>query len=179
MRVTCSQAGLALWLPAAALARPATDRAGAAAIDAFVETQRQRHGIQGLALAVVRGDEILHVQGYGTAGGGRTVVPETPFYLGSVPKSFTALAAMQLVEAGRLELDRPVQDYLPWFEVADPQASAQITVRHLLNQTSGLSRAGYTGPDRPGSELCGQSREAGPSARPHHQPGAFGAGPGL
>jgi CubicO group peptidase (beta-lactamase class C family) len=45
---------------------------------------------------------------------------------------------MQLVEAGKIELDAPVQRYLPWFRVADPQASAQMTVRHLLNQTSGL-----------------------------------------
>ena len=45
---------------------------------------------------------------------------------------------MQLVEDGKVELDAPVQCYLPWFRVADPQASAQITVRHLLNQTSGL-----------------------------------------
>ena len=53
-------------------------------------------------------------------------------------KSFTALAVMQLVEAGKIDLDAPVQRYLPWFRVADPQASAQMTVRHLLNQTSGL-----------------------------------------
>src|SRR6266511_1702068 len=46
---------------------------------------------------------------------------------------------MQLVEAGKVELDAPVQRYLPWFRVADEEASAQITVRHLLNQTSGLS----------------------------------------
>jgi CubicO group peptidase (beta-lactamase class C family) len=45
---------------------------------------------------------------------------------------------MQLVEAGKLELDAPVQRYLPWFRVADPEASAKMTVRHLLNQTSGL-----------------------------------------
>ena len=45
---------------------------------------------------------------------------------------------MQLVEAGKIELDAPVQRYLPWFHVADAAASAQITVRHLFNQTSGL-----------------------------------------
>lgn len=45
---------------------------------------------------------------------------------------------MQLVESGKVELDGPVRRYLPWFRVADLQASAQITVRHLLNQTSGL-----------------------------------------
>jgi CubicO group peptidase (beta-lactamase class C family) len=66
------------------------------------------------------------------------VTPQTPFILFSSSKSFTALAIMQLVEAGQVELDAPVQRYLPWFRVADPDASAQITVRHLLNQTSGL-----------------------------------------
>ena len=48
---------------------------------------------------------------------------------------------MQLVEAGRVELDAPVQRYLPDFRTADADASARITVRHLLNQTSGFSRA--------------------------------------
>jgi CubicO group peptidase (beta-lactamase class C family) len=46
---------------------------------------------------------------------------------------------MQLMEAGKVELDAPVQRYLPWFHVADSEASAQMTVRHLLNQTSGLT----------------------------------------
>jgi CubicO group peptidase (beta-lactamase class C family) len=45
---------------------------------------------------------------------------------------------MQLVEAGKIDLDAPVQRYLPWFRVSGPEASARITVRHLLNQTSGL-----------------------------------------
>jgi CubicO group peptidase (beta-lactamase class C family) len=48
---------------------------------------------------------------------------------------------MQLVEAGKIELDTPVRRYLPWFRVADETASAQITVRHLLHQTSGISTA--------------------------------------
>jgi CubicO group peptidase (beta-lactamase class C family) len=59
--------------------------------------------------------------------------------MGSLSKSFTALAIMQLVEQGQVELDAPVQRYIPWFRVSDEAASAQITVRHLLNQTSGLS----------------------------------------
>ena len=93
----------------------------------------------------------MHLRGFGRArpGGGRLPfcrrqngnlppTPQTPFFIGSLTKSITALAVMQLVEAGKVELDAPVQRYLPWFRVADPQASAQMTVRHLLNQTSGL-----------------------------------------
>ncbi len=81
----------------------------------------------------------MHLRGFGRARpGGEAPTPQTPFFIGSLTKSFTALAVMQLVEAGKVELDAPVQRYLPWFRVADPQASAQMTVRHLLNQTSGL-----------------------------------------
>jgi len=81
----------------------------------------------------------VHVRGFGSADqSGRAVTPQTPFILASVSKSFTALAVMQLVEAGRVALDAPVQRYLPWFRVADPVASARITVRHLLYQTSGI-----------------------------------------
>jgi CubicO group peptidase (beta-lactamase class C family) len=58
--------------------------------------------------------------------------------LASASKPITALAITQLVEAGSVELDAPVQRYLPAFRVADPVASQQITVRHLLNHTSGL-----------------------------------------
>jgi len=66
------------------------------------------------------------------------VTPQTPFIIGSLSKSFTALAVLQLVEAGQVDLDAPVTKYLPWFRTADPTASAQITVRHLLHQDSGL-----------------------------------------
>jgi CubicO group peptidase (beta-lactamase class C family) len=112
-----------------------------AAIDRYVETERRATRIPGLALGIVRGDQMVHLRGFGHADpSGRPVTPDTPFIMASVGKSFTALAVMQLVEAGELELDAPVQRYLPWFQVADPDASARITVRHLLNQTSGLSR---------------------------------------
>jgi CubicO group peptidase (beta-lactamase class C family) len=59
--------------------------------------------------------------------------------LASVSKSFTALAIMQLAEEGRLELDAPVRDYLPWFQIADEKAASEMTVRQLLYQTSGFS----------------------------------------
>src|SRR5215204_101521 len=108
-------------------------------IDAYVERQIDRLKIPGAALAIVEGDEIAHLRGFGQARpGGDAPTPQTPFIIGSLTKSFTALAVMQLVEGGKVQLDAPVQRCLPWFRVADPLASAQITVRHLLNQTSGL-----------------------------------------
>jgi CubicO group peptidase (beta-lactamase class C family) len=109
------------------------------AIDTFVAEQVHRLKIPGAALAIVEGDRIVHQRGFGKAHpGGEPPSPQTPFFIGSLSKSFTAMAVMQLVEAGKVELDAPVQRWLPWFRVADPQASSQMTVRHLLNQTSGL-----------------------------------------
>jgi CubicO group peptidase (beta-lactamase class C family) len=58
--------------------------------------------------------------------------------VGSLTKSFTALAAMQLARRGALDLDAPVVKYLPWFRTSDRERSDRITVRMLLNQTSGL-----------------------------------------
>jgi CubicO group peptidase (beta-lactamase class C family) len=108
-------------------------------VDAYVEQQMHRLNIPGVSLAIVESDQIVHLRSFGRAHpGGEVPTPQTPFFVGSLTKSFTALAVMQLVEAGKIELDAPGQRYLPWFRVADPQASAQMTVRHLLNQTSGL-----------------------------------------
>jgi CubicO group peptidase (beta-lactamase class C family) len=109
------------------------------AISRFIEEQRSAQQIPGLAVAIVGGDGTVYVAGFGTAdASGRTVASNTPFILGSTSKSFTALAMMQLAEAGRVDLDAPVQRHLPWFRVADEAASATMTIRQLLNQTSGL-----------------------------------------
>src|SRR5690606_23471813 len=108
-------------------------------IDAYIQSRMQTANIPGLALGVVYGDEVVYLKGYGIAApDGRLVTPQTPFILGSTSKSFTALAVMQLVEAGRIDLDVPVTTYLPWLRTSDAAASVQITVRHLLNQNSGL-----------------------------------------
>ena len=125
------------------------DQKDFAALDAFVEAQMRKNRIPGLALGIVHNDEVAYVKGYGQADpSGRPVDPETPFILASVSKSFTAMAVMQLVDAGLVQLDAPVQTYIPWFTVADEGAAAQITVRQLLYQTSGLPTiAGRQQPD--------------------------------
>jgi len=110
------------------------------AIDAYIENLMAENQIPGLALSIVHNNEIVYTQGYGVTGpDGTFVTPQTPFILGSTTKSFTALAVMQLVEAGKIDLDAPIQTYLPWFTLADPQEAKQITTRHLLTQTSGIS----------------------------------------
>lgn len=120
-------------LVAPALAQgPASDFAQ---VDAYLESLRAAGNVPGISLAIVRDGKIVYERGYGYSDDqGRPMTPTTPMLIGSVSKSFTALATMQLVEAGKLELDAPISRYLPWFE-----RSETITVRHLLTQTSGFS----------------------------------------
>lgn len=128
------------FLPLSSLiSRSATIPPDVAQIDAFVTEQMQRHNLPGLALALVDGDQVVFMKGYGRADqSGRLITPQTPFILASISKPLTAAAMMQLVETGKVELDAPVQRYLPEFQLADPVASSQITVRHLLLHTSGF-----------------------------------------
>lgn len=109
-------------------------------IDAYVQDQLDGSRIPGAAVAIVEDGATVHAVGYGDDGRGNAVRADTPFWIGSNTKSITALAVMQLVEDGLVDLDQPIQRYLPDFRVADDEASSQITVRHLLNQTSGIAR---------------------------------------
>ncbi|MBY0123538.1 serine hydrolase [Bacillus sp. S/N-304-OC-R1] len=97
-------------------------------IDHFIQTQMKAAHIPGLAIGIVKGDQIVYLKGYGNE-----VSPQTPFILGSTTKSFTAMAVMQLVEEGKVDLDSPIQAYLPAID------TPKITVRQLLNQNSGIS----------------------------------------
>ena len=130
---------LALLLAGAGIAAAQSQREPELqAIDQFIETEMQRDRVPGVALAIVHNNQIVYLRGYGTNGNGQPVTPETGFILRSMSKSFTALAIMQLVERDQIQLDAPAITYLPWFRVADAAATAQITVRHLLNHTSGI-----------------------------------------
>ncbi|GEM_PF-349494 len=111
--------------------------------DDFILSMMSKHGLPGVAVAVIEGNQVVYLQGYGTAGDGKPLTPNSQMFIGSQSKSFTALAIAQLAEQGQLNLDVPVQAYIPWFRVADETASAQITLKHLLNHTSGLSDSGY------------------------------------
>ncbi|HEY6685497.1 MAG TPA: serine hydrolase domain-containing protein [Propionibacteriaceae bacterium] len=94
---------------------------GYEALDRYLEQQLGRLNVPGAAVAVVDGDQIVHERGFGQGRrGGPPPSPQTPFVLGSTTKSFTALAVMQLVEAGKINLDAPVQHYLPWVPCRRP-----------------------------------------------------------
>ncbi len=135
---------LSVGLLLAVLIAPAVMAAGASepepfgAVDQWVLDRMAEARIPGAAVALVRDGAIVHARGYGEADGtGRAPTPQTPFFVMSITKSFTATLVLQLVEEGKLELDAPVVQYLPWFEVSGP-GSDEISIRHLLTHTSGL-----------------------------------------
>ena len=142
---------LTLGIATAAQARGTRDGSGAtpeansstgsmlAVIDRDVAQGMARTRLPGLTLGIVKGTRVVHLKAIGDADDqGRATTVDTPFYIGSNSKSFTALAVMQLVEAKLVDLDAPVRRYIPWFHIEDRAASRAITIRMLLNQTSGL-----------------------------------------
>jgi CubicO group peptidase (beta-lactamase class C family) len=116
---------------------------GEKSLDEIINKYMTTYRIPGVEAAVAKDDKIIYSKGFGKTPEGTDVTADTPMYIGSVSKSFTALAVMQLVEKGKIKLDSLVIDYLPWFKVKDDNATQQITIRHLLNQTSGLSESTY------------------------------------
>lgn len=103
----------------------------------FIAAEMAVSGVPGLAYAIVENGE-FQSDAYGEVliGSGRLVTPDTPFLLGSISKSFTAMAVMQLVEVGKVDLDVPISHYLKAFA---NQSSGAITTRQLLSHTSGYS----------------------------------------
>ena len=96
--------------------------------------------VPGAAVAVVQDGEVVYANGFGFADlQTRTpVTADTVFGIGSVGKSVTAMAAMQLVEAGQLSLDTPIIELIPELLLPDMEMARAITVRHLLSHSSGL-----------------------------------------
>jgi CubicO group peptidase (beta-lactamase class C family) len=141
---------LVVVAPRAAAAPP--DAATLERMDRVIEDGMERSSMPGFAVAVVAGGEIVHARGFGDAGDDRRVTPQTPFLLGSTSKSFTALAAMQLVDAGKLDLDAPARRYVPEFRLADQRAADRITVRQVLQQTTGI-------PETAGGPIVGSAAD--------------------
>ena len=107
-------------------------------IDEHIRRQMDHYQIPGAALAVIDRERTLHLSTHGLANidSGEPVRPEHLFETGSIGKSFTAIALLQLVEERRIDLHAPVTDYLPWFEVGGNFDS--ITIHHLLTHTAGI-----------------------------------------
>jgi D-alanyl-D-alanine carboxypeptidase len=110
-------------------------------LDAYLTKLTASADPPGLSVTVVKGDRVIYNRGFGLADGpARTAAtPDTVYHWWSMTKIVTAIAVLQLSERGQLDLDGPVADYLPWFEVQyGSGASKAVTVRHLLNHSSGL-----------------------------------------
>jgi CubicO group peptidase (beta-lactamase class C family) len=118
----------------------------AAKLDAAVEDALAKREIPGIALVVVEGDRISYSKGFGKANlsNGEPVTDSTPWVIGSTSKPLAALAALRMVQLGKMALDTPIARYAPDLEFKDPRAAA-ITLRHLLTNRSGLV-AGFSGP---------------------------------
>ncbi|MFD3746863.1 serine hydrolase domain-containing protein [Nocardia sp. NPDC058633] len=124
--------------PSSALAAPGPADITPAAIDAYLARAMDSTRLPGISVVVTRGDTVVHATGAGQDSRGEPITEHSPMRIASLSKSMTATAVMMLVEEGRLALDRPVVEQLPEFRMNDARAD-RITVRHLLNQTSGLS----------------------------------------
>lgn len=109
-------------------------------VRAFASEMMAKHCVPGFAVAVAHGGTEVYAEGFGEReiGMGVVVTPDTVFGVASVTKSFTALAIMQLAEAGKLSVDDPVTRYLPEFRTPDPVATRAITLHHFLSHTAGL-----------------------------------------
>ncbi|WP_410876640.1 serine hydrolase domain-containing protein [Nocardia sp. A7] len=127
-----------LVAPSSAVAAPGSAVLSPAAIDDFLAKAMDSTGLPGISLVVTRGDSVVHATGAGQDSQGNPITADSPMRIASLSKSITATAVMMLVEDGHLSLDRPVVEQLPEFRMDDARAD-RITVRHLLNQTSGLS----------------------------------------
>lgn len=124
-----------LWAPLALSAqlRPAAE---VDSVDAFIARVMAEQQVPGVAVAVMRNGKVVLTKGYGFADLEHKVpvTPRTVFQSGSVGKAFTVMAVLMLVDDGRVRLDAPLATYFP----NAPSVWATITVRHLLEHTSGL-----------------------------------------
>lgn len=134
---------LVLGLVASARAAPPSE-----AIEAFIDRELPASGAPSVAYALVLDGEVDTV-------GARGIAADTPFLTGSISKSFTALAVMQLVEAGKLDLDDTVDVHLEAFA---GRPAGKISIRQLLGHSSGYST--MQGNRRTGDEGAGRTLEA-------------------
>ncbi len=127
---------LAILVLGLSAALPASTPDGS--IEDAIDHEMTASGVPGLAYAVVADGEITSAGARGVVkiGGDTDVTPDTAFVIGSISKSFTALAVMQLVEAGEIDLDAEISNYL---DVFSGRPAGAITIRQLLSHTSGFS----------------------------------------
>jgi CubicO group peptidase (beta-lactamase class C family) len=108
--------------------------------DQYIQEAMTSWHCPGVAIAVVKGDDILHQNVYGLRDieNDLPLTADTRFAMASVTKSFTAMSVALLVDEGKLEWDKPVQEYMPEFILDDPYVTQHVTVRDMLSHRTGL-----------------------------------------
>lgn len=108
-------------------------------LDEFITRHMIEVGAPGMTLALADRNGLLRSSQYGFADvkAGIRVAPQTLFEIGSISKSFVAIAILQLADEGKLDLRKPVTAYLPWLKLESK--FVPFTTHHLLSHTSGLS----------------------------------------
>ena len=110
-------------------------------VSARIRYEMKKQDVTGLSIALVDDQRVVWAEGFGFAdtAGNVPASPDTVYRAGSISKLFTATAAMQLAERGRLDIDRPLADYLPGFSIRTRfTGSAPVTPRLLMTHHSGL-----------------------------------------
>lgn len=140
-------------------------------LDGLLRESIARRGVVGASLAVAYADDITEcAAGLVNAATGVAATTDSVFQIGSITKVFTTTLIMQLRDAGLLELDTPVVDVLPEFQLADPAAARTIDITQLLTHTSGMDGDHFldTGP----GDDCVERFVVGCAALPQvHRPG--------
>jgi len=123
--------------PPGTAAKPSLD-----GLDEFIAQTMKDWKVPGLALAVIQGDKVTLLKGYGYRDLEKQlpVTPKTLFAIGSITKSFTVTALGMEMDEGKVDWDKPVRDYLPTFKMYTPELSEQMTIRDLITHRSGLPR---------------------------------------
>ena len=111
-------------------------------IDAVVEKSRAAWSAPGVAVAIIKDDQVVLLKGYGLKELGKpgAVTPDTLFAIGSTTKAFTTAAMAMLVDEGKMSWDDPVRKHIEFFHLADPLADAAVTLRDLITHRTGLAR---------------------------------------
>jgi CubicO group peptidase (beta-lactamase class C family) len=113
-------------------------------IETYATKAGQDWRVPGFAIAIVKDDRVVFAKGFGVRELGKpdAVDKDTLFAVASNTKAFTAAALATLVDEGKINWDDPVTKYLPYFQLYDPLASREMTVRDLLSHRSGLATFG-------------------------------------
>ncbi len=117
-------------------------RQALAGLDDILDKALADFKVPGLALAIVKDKDIVLARGYGFRDleNKLPMTPDTLLAIGSASKAFTTFALGTLSDAGKMEWDKPLRDYIPWFKLADPVLSERLTPRDLVTHRSGLPR---------------------------------------